>query len=360
MRPPAALLLLCTPFLAVGADAPKRVLVCTTTAGYRHESIPFGEEALAALDKASPEFEIVGWLRQPEVVVPQAPTAPRPPADGSPSEAVSAYLTAREVYQKDVEAWNRDLKPEADRKRAEFDAAISATLQALSPEAMRKNHIDAVVFCNTSGTLPLPDLQGFVDWIHSGGNFIAIHSGSTTFKDNPVFSEMLGGAFDHHGRQVATTLEAGDTQHPANGSIGNTWPIAQEEMYLIKNYKRDDVRSIWFMRRHPNQPEQLGFFPVAWVRQFGEGRVFYTSLGHRADLWSIDPAFPDRMNSVETAVRFRKHLLGGIRWVLGLEQGSAAPNRAALDTSATAARLPSTGVGYTDDLERPPKELDRQ
>ena len=40
---------------------------------------------------------------------------------------------------------------------------------------------------------------------------------------------------------------------------------------------------------------------------FGKGRTFYTALGHRDDIWSNDPVF-------------RAHILGGIRWALGLEQ----------------------------------------
>ncbi|MFM8982906.1 MAG: ThuA domain-containing protein, partial [Spartobacteria bacterium] len=188
------------------------------------------------------------------------------------------------------------------------------------------NRIDAVIFCNTSGPLPLPDAQGFSDWVRSGGAFIGMHAGSDTLKDSLPYTGMLCGTFDGHGPQVPATLHAGDKEHPANGNIGDIWTLSQEEMYLIKNHDRDKVRSIWFMRHHPNKPEEKGFFPVAWVRGLGEGRVFYTSLGHREDIWSIDPALPKRLNSIETASQFRSHLLGGIRWALGLAPGSADPN----------------------------------
>jgi type 1 glutamine amidotransferase len=43
-----------------------------------------------------------------------------------------------------------------------------------------------------------------------------------------------------------------------------------------------------------------------YPRSFGRGRVFYTALGHREDIWGVDPVF-------------RAHVLGGIRWALGLE-----------------------------------------
>jgi type 1 glutamine amidotransferase len=49
-----------------------------------------------------------------------------------------------------------------------------------------------------------------------------------------------------------------------------------------------------------------GDYPQAWSRTFGKGRSFYTSLGHRDDIWSTDPIF-------------RAHVTGGIRWALGIE-----------------------------------------
>ena len=312
--------------LAEAADLPKRVLVCTTTMGYRHPSIPYGEEALAAIDAASPEFEIVTWLRQPDIQVPQAPKPPRKPGDKNSAAELEKYNTAMAEHKKAMEQWNKDVKPEADIKAAEFNAAMVKTLEALSPEALQENKIDAVVFCNTSGALPLPDPEGFANWVKSGGGFIGMHAGSDTLKDCLPYTDMLCGIFDGHGPQVPATLHAGDKEHPANASIGDIWTLSQEEMYRIKNHNRDLVRSIWFMRHDPNDTEKKGFFPVAWVRGLGDGRIFYTTLGHREDIWSIDSNLPNRINSVETATQFRNHILGGIRWALGLAPGSSEPN----------------------------------
>ena len=167
------LMLAMTPVLQA-ADTPKRVLVCTTTMGFRHPSIPFGEEALGALDASSPDFEIVTWLRQPDIEVPQAPKPPRKPAPNAPQAELEKYNAQLAAHQKAVEAWNRDMKPEADRKTAEFNAAMAKALEPLSPQALRDNRIDAVIFCNTSGALPLPDLEGFANWVKSGGAFIGM------------------------------------------------------------------------------------------------------------------------------------------------------------------------------------------
>lgn len=49
-----------------------------------------------------------------------------------------------------------------------------------------------------------------------------------------------------------------------------------------------------------------GDYPQSWWRYWGDGRVFYTSLGHLAETFDNDSVF-------------RAHLTGGIRWALGLE-----------------------------------------
>ena len=56
----------------------------------------------------------------------------------------------------------------------------------------------------------------------------------------------------------------------------------------------------------------------------GKGRVFYTSMGHREDVW--DPTWArDRKNSKEVAEAYQKHILNGIKWALGLETMNAKP-----------------------------------
>jgi hypothetical protein len=146
----------------------------------------------AAAQKAQPG-DIVTWLRQPDIEVPQAPNPPRKPADDAPQAELDKYTATLADHKKAMETWTLQVKPEADRKQTEFNSAMAKTLEALSPQALRDNRIDAVVFCNTSGALPLPDTEGFVEWIRSGGAFIGMHAGSDTLKDSLPFTAMLCG-----------------------------------------------------------------------------------------------------------------------------------------------------------------------
>jgi type 1 glutamine amidotransferase len=137
---------------------------------------------------------------------------------------------------------------------------------------------------------------------------------------------MLQGEFAGHGAQVPADLVAADTQHPANAGIGKTWNLTQEEVYHIKHQDRSKVRSLWFLQHDPNKLDEKGFFPVSWCRMAEKGRVFYTSLGHREDLWDETDAVKDRKNPPEVSKQYQAHILGGIKWALGLAHGSAEPN----------------------------------
>ena len=131
-----------------------------------------------------------------------------------------------------------------------------------------------------------------------------------------------------HGKQVPADLTAGDTAHPANGGIGAKWDIALEEMYEMKDgsHDRTKVRALWFLKHPPQEPGKPEYAAVSWCRDAGKGHVFYTSLGHREDLWSDDPAMKNRVNSVEASKQYQSHILGGIQWALGLAKGEVTPN----------------------------------
>jgi type 1 glutamine amidotransferase len=268
--------------LAAGAVAaePKRVVVCTVTTGFRHSSIPVAEKTLQKLADESKAFVIVDMAQQPA----------------------------------------------AQPKTPEFDAQMKESMAKLSPQYLTEHKIDGVIFANTTGDLPLPDAPGFIKWIEAGHGFMAMHSGSDTLHGFRAYNDMLQGEFNTHGAQVPADLTVADTQHPATKGVPAPWDLKQEEMYQIKNQDGSKVHTLLYLKHHPNNPQQLGFFPVSWCRKSGEGRVFYTSLGHREDLWSDDPAMKGRVNPVETAKQFQQHILGGIKWALGIEDGSSVAN----------------------------------
>jgi len=254
--------LVCLLIATAQAATPKKLLVVTVTKGFRHSSIPTAEKVLADVGKTSGAFTV-------------------------------------------------------DYARTEEEIA-----EKMKPDALKQ--YDGAIFANTTGDLPLPDKQAFIDWIKSGKAFVGMHSASDTFHGFPPYIEMLGGEFETHHAQVKVDCQNHDPKHPATRHLGATFTVF-DEIYLQKNFHRDQVHVLLALDAHPND-KTPGFYPISWCKEFGSGRVFYTSLGHREDMW--DPDTPEkfkRENSKEISEAYQKHILGGIQWALGLEKGDAKP-----------------------------------
>lgn len=256
---------LCLCLAETSYAAPKKVLVVTVTKGFRHSSIPTAEKVLGELAQSSGAFAV-------------------------------------------------------DYARTDEDIAQKMTTAALQ-------RYDGIIFANTTGDLPLPDKQAFLDWIKSGKAFIGMHSATDTFRGHkPLdpYVEMIGGEFVHHGAQVEVDCINQDAAHPACRELGKTFHL-KDEIYLLNGFERSKVHGLLTLDKHPNE-KTPGDYPIAWCKMYGQGRVFYTSLGHREDVW--DPNWTDkgkRDNPKEVSEAYQKHILGGIKWALGLEKGDAKP-----------------------------------
>jgi type 1 glutamine amidotransferase len=303
-----ALVLAFAPALPLAAaNAPKKVLVVTVTTGFRHSSIPVAEKVLEQLARESGQFT-VEFVRQPEGQ-PRTPARPRPGPKGADDPAHQAAL---KKFAEDERNFRETWMPK-----------VSAALQKLSPANLR--NYDAVVFASTSGDdLPLPDPQGFVDWVASGKGFVGVHAASDTLRTFAPYVSMLGGAFRVHGPQVTVECINEDQAHAACKHLPRHWTV-YDEIYQLKDFERAKVHGLLSLDRlmltqkdKDAKKATPGDYPISWTRMHGRGRVFYTSLGHREDVW--DPAFKDkngRMNSPEVARQFQQHLLGGILWAVG-------------------------------------------
>jgi len=273
------------------AAAPKRVLVVGVTAGFRHSSIEVGTAVISRMGNDTGLFTVD--------VVDVNPNGP--------------------------ELKGADGKPDRAKVQAANTRALAAKLSAEGLKAY-----DAVIFNSTTGDLPLPDLDAFLAWIKSGKGFLGVHAATDTFRGHqPLhpYTQMIGAEFKSHGPQVAVEIINQDPRHPACKPLPATFQVF-DEIYLLNGFDRRTVHGLLTLDQHPNN-KTPGDYPIAWCKHYGQGRVFYTSLGHREDVW--DPDWKDgkgeRKNPPETARAFQQHLLGGIKWVLGLEAGDARPQQ---------------------------------
>jgi len=266
--------------------AAKKVLVVTTTTGFRHSSIPTAEKIIPQLGAQSGAFT-VEYAR---------------------------------VEPSDPEFKNAEGKPDMQK----VNAAIKKVLaEKMSPDAL-KNY-DVVIFANTTGDLPLPDPDAFINWVKGGGGFVGMHAAGDTFHHFEPYLDMIGAEFKKHEAQVEVEPINQDSSCPACAHLPATWKVF-DEIYQFQKFDRSKVHGLLGLDKHPNN-KSPGDYPVSWCKDFGKGRVFYTSLGHREDVW--DPNAPNRKNPPEVAEAYQKHILEGIKWAAGLETWNAKPQKAA-------------------------------
>jgi type 1 glutamine amidotransferase len=173
-------------------------------------------------------------------------------------------------------------------------------------DAGRLDGFDAAFFF-TSGELPLSDTrkQNLLAFVRSGKGFGGVHSATDTLYQWPEYGELIGAYFDGHPWTQEATVEIEDPDHPATRGLGNSFRIT-EEFYQFRSFSRDRVRVLMTLDptsvdlRAPGVNRTDEDFALAWVRPYGEGRVFYTALGHFDETW-LDRRF---QTMLECALRF--------------------------------------------------------
>lgn len=174
-----------------------------------------------------------------------------------------------------------------------------------------------IVMFYTTGKLPIAadDLDYFFnDWLKQKGHgFIGFHSATDTFKDYEPYWDMVGGSFNGHpwGAGTTVTISVHEPDHPTMQAFGSEFQI-RDEIYQYKNWQPEKVRVLMSLNMSKCQPAKPYHVPVAWVKNYGEGRVFVNNLGHNESTWRDE--------------RFLKSVTAAVKWVRGELDGPAEPN----------------------------------
>ncbi len=192
---------------------------------------------------------------------------------------------------------------------------------------------DAFAFY-TTGDLSKPGADGtpplsadgekaLYDAIRGGKGFISMHSATDSFGHHPPrnkgaedpFVQMIGGEFITHGAQQLVTIEVTDPHFPGlDKGFGESGQFTiTDEWYALKNMPEDlHVILVQVTKGMQGRMYQRPSFPMTWARSFGKGRVFYTSMGHREDVWE-NP-------------KYQGLLLGALAWATGKVDANIEPN----------------------------------
>ena len=241
---------------------PRKVLVFSKTAGFRHGSIPTGVEAMKQMGKSTGAFEVTA---------------------------------------------------------TEDDSFFE-------PEKLK--NFDAVLFLNTTGEVFKSKEAGreerlkksLVDFVKSGKGLIGTHSATDTYKKWKDFNDMMGGAFAGHPWHTKIRVKNLDPGHPLNAAFaGKDFEIADEIYQFRKDTASADERRMLLslsgeiVDKGKGNTGKEGLYPIAWLDKYGDGRIFYCSLGHRDEIY---------WNPV-----ILKHYLAGIQYALGDLDAEAEPRK---------------------------------
>lgn len=208
------------------------------------------------------------------------------------------------------------------RKTGAFTADFSDDYRDLRAENLAK--YDGLILNNTT-QLKMPDdatKQAVLNFVRQGKGLVGIHAATDCFYDWPEAAEMLGGLFDGHpwGGNGTWAFKIDEPNHTLNQAWEGKGFKIKDEIYQFKApYTRADRRVL--VSLDLSDPTTGGVkegvkrtdrdFAVAWIKKVGQGRVFYCSLGHAANV------FQDR-----AVLQF---YLDGIQYALGDLEADASP-----------------------------------
>lgn len=166
---------------------------------------------------------------------------------------------------------------------------------------------DAVVWVLTSGdVLNVSEQLAFEAYVQSGGAYVGIHAASDTEYEWPWYGELVGAYFQRHPEIQSATMFVEDSSHASTSHLGSTW-TRTDEWYDFRENPRARVNVLLSLDETSYNGGTMGTdHPIAWFHEYSGGRAWYTGGGHT----SASYAEPD----------FRAHLLGGLRYAVGVEE----------------------------------------
>jgi type 1 glutamine amidotransferase len=192
-----------------------------------------------------------------------------------------------------------------------FEPVISDDVAMYLPENLKR--FDAIIMNNSNGQWIRPteeDMKkfegkgadidavenmlrkSFLDWVSSGGGIVAFHHSISGNPKWAEFTELLGAGYWGHPWNEEVGVKLDEPDHPLLHAFGGKpFRIAEEVFQFNEPYSREKLRVLlsldtattnmtvpWIHRKD-------GDFGLAWVRSYGRGRVFYSAIGHRTEIW---------------------------------------------------------------------------
>lgn len=264
----------------VAVDEERRILIFSATSGYRHTSIPVGKLALTEVGKATGAYE---------TVVSDDPL-------NFELETLKGFDTVV-LLNTTMDFFMPNKKHMADFSEDEW-----AWLQARHERLV----------------------DNLIQYVNGGGGLVGIHSATDSCYNHKAYGDVMGGYFAGHpwtsGMEVTIVVEDGEHALVKPVFEGIKDFRIKEEIYQFSEepYSRDKLRVLLHLDPERSDTPKTtparedGDYAVSWVQSVGAGRVFYTSLGHRHDIF--------------TNPLILRHYLAGIQFATGDLEADTTPS----------------------------------
>ena len=192
-------------------------------------------------------------------------------------------------------------------RRYPFRVVSSESSAVFSTQALAE--VDVVVFLHTTGDVLEPaEQQALRAFLEAGGGFVGVHSAADTEYGWPFYGRrILGAWFASHPPVQTATLVVEDPGHASTAHLPATLQHT-DEWYDFQTNPFTDPGSHVLLRVDESTYSggTMGpRHPVAWTRAVGQGRSWYTALGHTDATYDLS--------------WFQRHLLGGMLFTAGLD-----------------------------------------
>jgi hypothetical protein len=179
----------------------------------------------------------------------------------------------------------------AQLRGKDFAVEISDRLEALE-DGEKLKRLDLIVMEWTMGQIKGEQLKPLLEAVRSGVGFAGAHGGAgDSFRNETEYQFLVGGQWvAHPGNIIRYRVEITDRRDPVMAGLDD-FEMESEQYYMHVDPSNQVLCATTFSGEHGGVDWIKGCrMPVAWKRRYGQGRVFYSSLGHVAQDFQVPEA----------------------------------------------------------------------
>ena len=249
-----------------------------------------------------PIVPLPGPTQEPTPVITEEPS-PEPTEEPAPTEGGDVLVFTKTSGFTHGSIGNGEAMIAELASQNSWNVEFTDDANDINPEKL--SNFNVVVWLSTSGNvLNGTQESAFQDYIENGGGYVGIHAASDTEHDWEWYGDLVGAYFARHPSIQTATIHVEDPGHPSTTHLDDTW-VRRDEWYNFNHNPRIEtgvnvVLTLDESTYNPGAQAMGADHPIAWYKTIGQGRSFYTGLGH------TDASFSEDF--------FRQHVEGAINW----------------------------------------------